>query len=340
MKSKVFILLIAVLMISGIMAGCGNSNSSENTTTAPVETTAPAETTAAPVETTEAPVAQKRVIGCAMTASTIEHSVHFAEGVRSIVEGNGDEIVLVDEALDLNIANKVIEDLIAMKVDGIVIEGLDTEAHMGVIKQANDAGIIVVQSDNWCVDESITVGQAASDNFQAGYECGLDAVRQLGDAAKGAKVIILDNPAASAAVERVEGFIKGAVTEGGMEIVAQQKANGVQEGNFITENLLQAHPDVNVIFGQHDPVAMGALAALKAANMEGSVLVYGVDGNQENLEQIKAGVMAGTAAQDPSTMGKTSAQFLYDYWDGKTYEKKVSIPCVFINKDNVDQYLK
>ena len=107
------------------------------------------------------------------------------------------------------------------------------------------------------------------------------------------------------------------------------------------ETWIQAHPEVNVVMANHDPAAMGAHAALKAANMLEGVLIYGVDGNTENLELIKAGGIAGTAKQDPYTMGVESAQFLYNYWNNVDgYEDHVSIPVTFINADNVDEYLE
>ena len=324
---------ITLVMFSACATPDQTDTSSDSSDSASVE--APDDETSTQTETsTEA--SEKRTIGFIMIAGTIEHCRIFDEGVRSVVESHGDEVTTLDGQLDINTLNKCVEDLIAQQVDAIIIEGLDTEAHIAVIKEANEAGIICVQSDNWCKDESITIGQAASDNFQAGYECGLDAVEKLNGSGK---VIVLENPASPAAVDRVSGFIKAA-QEGGLEIAAQQTALGVEAGSKVTEDLLQAHPDVNLVFANHDPAAMGALAALKSADLAGKVLVYGVDGNQENLEQIKAGLIAGTAAQDPFTMGATSAQFLYSYWNGEEYEKKVSIPCVFINADNVDEFIK
>ena len=134
----------------------------EDTTT---EDTATDDTDATDTDETVKP----RTIGFVMIAGSIEHCQIFDQGVRSVCEANGDTVVTLDAVLDITKANQCVEDLIAQGVDAIILEGFDTEAHIGVLKQANEAGIICVQSDNWCNDTSVTVGQAASDNYMAGY---------------------------------------------------------------------------------------------------------------------------------------------------------------------------
>jgi len=328
LKLLVVSFLVVVLMVSLSFVGC-------KTTTA-AATTSTEVTTAAATTTTAAN--KPKTIGFVMIGGTIEHCHIFDQAIRDVAEPKGDKVITLDAVIDITKMNTAVEDLIASQVDAIIIEGLDQEAHIGVIKEANAAGIIVVQSDNWCKDESITVGQAASDNVMAGYMGGLDAIKKL--AGEKGKAIVLDNPGSPAATDRVNGFIKGFVTEGGMEIVAQQKAGGVEMGATVTEALIQGHPEVNVLFANHDPAAQGAVAALKSANMLKDVLVYGVDGEPAVLAFIKDGVMAGTAKQDPYTMGKVSCEFLYHKWAGDDYEKKIVIPVVFINQDNVDEFLK
>ncbi|MDR1507303.1 MAG: sugar ABC transporter substrate-binding protein [Treponema sp.] len=277
-----------------------------------------------------------RTIGVILLGTDIQHCRDFQKGIEDVCAGHGDKVVVLDPNWEIARYAPLVDDLIAMKVDGIIIEGLDQEAHIGAIKAANAAGIDVVQSDNWCKDESITAGQAASDNFDAGYQCGLDAVKKLGG--RNIRAIVLSNPGSPAADDRTNGF-KKAVAEAGGRIVAEQRGNGVEQGARVADDLLQANPTANVIMGNHDPAAYGALSSVKAIGKTGQILIYGVDGNPENLEAIKAGEIAGTAKQDPYKMGAVSAEFLYNKWEGKTYEKKVQIPIQFVNSDNVDKFL-
>lgn len=331
--TRLLVIVIVSLMVLS-MTACTAATTSATTTTGSVESSKATTTSENPTTTAK----EARTIGFIMIGGAIEHCRIFDSGVREICEANGDEVITLDAVIDASKVASLVDDLIAKKVDAIIIEGFDQELHIGAIKAANAAGIICVQSDNWCKDESITVGQAASDNFDAGYQCGLDAIKKLGG--PNIKAIVLTNPGSPASDDRTNGFIK-AVEEAGGKIVAEQKAIGAELGAQVADELLQANPDANVIMANHDPAAMGALAAVKSINKVGKILIYGVDGNTENLEAIKRGEITGTAKQNPLEMGKASAQFLYDYWNKvPNYVKKVTIPVSFINADNIADYLK
>lgn len=340
MKKKLIALTICLFVVFG-MVGCSATQQSESSAPA---TSAPAASVSAADEASAAAAvsdstAKKRTIGFIMIAGSIEHCRTFDQAIKDVAAEHGDEVATLDANLDVTAVSSLVDDLIAKKVDGIIIEGFDQEAHIGAIKAANAAGIAVVQSDNWCSDETITVGQAASDNYDAGYQCGLDACKKLGGG-QNVKAIMLTNPGSPAADDRTGGF-KAAVEENGGTILVEQKASGADVGAQVTDDLLQAYPETNAIMANHDPAAMGALASVKSVGKVGEILIYGVDGNSENLAAIKAGEISGTALQDPYTMGKESANFLYNYWGNVAdYEKHVIIPITFVNSDNVDEFLK
>ena len=70
------------------------------------------------------------------------------------------------------------------------------------------------------------------------------------------------------------------------------------------QNILQAHPDLAVVFGANDEMALGAAEALDAAGKLSSVRVIGFDASAEALESIRAGRMLGSVAQYPTEMGR------------------------------------
>ncbi len=279
-----------------------------------------------------------RVIGLVLLNGAIEHCQHFDEGVRSIAAEHGDEVITLDGAYSVETINQCIEDLVAREVDAIIVDALDKEGHISSIKIANAAGIPVVQSDNLCADESVVIGMTASDNYDAGYQCGLDAAAKMKARGEQGKAICLENPGAPAPEARLAGFLKAA-EDNGIEILAIQPGAGVENAAATAENLVQAYPEANICFAIDDPAAMGAYSSLKTAGMIPNCLVYGVDGNMENKELIAAGEIAGTVQQDPFRMGAVSCEFFYSYWAGEQYEFNVVLPITFINKDNVADYM-
>jgi len=89
-------------------------------------------------------------------------------------------------------------------------------------------------------------------------------------------------------VDRYAGCKRAIDEHEGVEVVAQQWTErwSQEEGFSITQNLLQAHPDVKIIFGQADGIAMGAAQAVEVANLTDQVVVGGYDGDMTALEHL------------------------------------------------------
>ena len=326
---KFFALFLAMLMALSLVA-CGGGEKAEEPK---------AEEPKAEEPKAEEPAEEGgRVIGLVLLNGAIEHCQHFDEGVRSVAEANGDEVITLDGAYEITTINQCIEDLVAREVDAIIVDALDKEGHISSIRIANEAGIPVVQSDNLCADPSVVIGMAASDNYDAGYQCGVDAAEKMKARGEQGKAICLENPGTPAPEARLAGFMQ-ACEDLGIEILAVQPGAGVETAAATTENLIQAYPEANICFAIDDPAAMGAYSSLKTAGMIPNCLVYGVDGNMENKELIASGEIAGTVQQDPFTMGAVSCEFFYDYWAEEDYEFEVTLPITFINSDNVKDFM-
>ena len=79
-----------------------------------------------------------------------------------------------------------------------------------------------------------------------------------------------------------------------MVSVAKQDAKGTLiDGKRIMDSILQAHPDVKGVICGNGPVALGAIAALKAANRS-DVIVVGIDGSNDERDAVKAGTLQAT----------------------------------------------
>ncbi len=50
--------------------------------------------------------------------------------------------------------------------------------------------------------------------------------------------------------------------------------------------MLQAHPDITMIFGQADGLAMGAAKAVDAAGLSDKIIIGGYDGDGAALEYL------------------------------------------------------
>ena len=105
---------------------------------------------------------------------------------------------------------------------------------------------------------------------------------------KGKMVIIHGQKGTTPEVQRYEGCKRAIDENPGIELVAQQWTQmwSPDEGFSIGQNMLQAHPDIKLIFGQADGIAMGAAKAVEVAGLADQVIVGGYDGDVAALESL------------------------------------------------------
>ncbi len=196
------------------------------------------------------------------------------------------------------------------------------------------------------VDIAITkdVGQiahVASDNHLGGEL----AAQKMSDLLGGkGEVLVIDNPAITSVVDREKGFAaKLAQVAPGVKIVASQSGEFKREkAQAVTEDLLQAHPNVTGIFAVNDEMALGALQAVIAAGRQDKVSIIGFDASSEGLAQIAKGNSAfkATVAQDPVQIGKVVAQTALAVLKGEKVNKLIPVPVVLVDKSNYANYAK
>lgn len=89
------------------------------------------------------------------------------------------------------------------------------------------------------------------------------------------------------------------------------------------------------------PESLGTLQAYQAANLAGNVKILGIDANQDALQEVKKGTLAGTVFQNALGQAKWAACSAYDACDNGTKETKgVDVPFELVDASNVDNYLE
>lgn len=261
--------------------------------------------------------------------------VALNNGIKDVVEANGDILIALDPALDSDKQIDQIEDLISQGVDAIFVNPVDWKSIRPALLKAKEAGIPIINVDSPVYDTNLVASIISSDNYKTGVICAEDMMSKLDKA----KIVILEHPTAKSAVDRTNGFIDTIAGLDQYEIVAQESSQGqLDQAMPVMEKIIKENQEINVIMALNDPTAMGAFAALQASGREKNVLIYGVDGAPEAKQMIIDGKIEGTAAQSPITIGITAATVVYDLLEGKAIEKEILIDIIFIDKDNVQEY--
>ena len=182
---------------------------------------------------------------------------------------------------------RIVEQMIASRVDALVIAPADSKALVPVIKKAMDAGIVVVNIDNRfdpavLKSKHLSVPFVGPDNQQGARLVGDYLAKQklkVGD-----QVGIIEGvPTTTNAQQRTAGF-KAAMDAAQMKVVSVQSGNWeIDKGNAVAAAMLNEYPELKALLAGNDSMALGAVSAVRAAGKAGKVQVVGYD----NINAIK-----------------------------------------------------
>lgn len=336
-KQKLLALsLVAALALTGCSGG--GTNSADTSTNA-------ANTEATEANTEESGAAEEAAVE---TDGTTAYKFGFTEwaagsffdacydGVMEVVEANGGTCIRVEGETDSNVQLGVIEDFIAQGVDCVFYNPVDAEAAGPALKMLEEAGIPVVNFDLAVADIDMVDAFVATDHYSAGTVAG---EHMLADYPDGGEIAILDRTNDNAAAQRIQGLLD-AIGDN-FEVVARLDGGGKPEtGLAITEDILQAHPNLVAIYCINDECAQGAYSAITAAGAD--IGIYSANGGPESKAAISkdgaGGIWKCTAAQSPYQVGKKSAEVAYQILNGEEFEKETLVPTFAIDASNIDEY--
>lgn len=270
----------------------------------------------------------KPVVGLALSTQNNPFFVELKDGAQKAARDAGVNLLVVDAQDDPARQISSVEDLIQRHVSVILLNPTDSSALAGAVQSAQRANIPVVTLDRG-VDGADVASHIASDNVAGGKMAADYLAKALGG--KGNIIELQGVAGTSAARERGKGF-DDAIAGTGMKIVASQPANFDRaQGLSVSENLLQAHGDVQAIFAQNDEMALGAVQALAGKNKK--VLVVGFDGTPDGKTAVQNGTMAATVAQQPEEIGRLGVETAKKLIDKQPVAKSIAVPLKLLTKE-------
>lgn len=226
-----------------------------------------------------------------------------------------------------------VEDMIAQKVDLVMMSPNQTEALTPAVDALKKAGIPLVVFDRKVATQDYTSFLGA-DNSEMGETAGKFIAERL--KGKGVVIQLEGTQGASATIERKAGFERVMKDSKDIKVVSQSADYNRDAALKVMENLLQSNKQIDAVFAHNDEMALGALQALKAANRLKGTIIVGMDGQKEALDAIKAGEMTGTV-QYPTTFPDTF-DVAMKILKGEKVEKNIKLMAPLIQKDNVDKF--
>lgn len=230
---------------------------------------------------------------------------------------------------------------LAQQVDALVISPLATDASIAAVESATiDAGIPVV-TWNTTVDTDVTshIGVVPSELGGNTGKYAVDYIKE--NFPDGCKVAIIGDSNYEIGIERCNGFkdaIKELTDDGTVEIVNEQDAELQEEGIDITEQILTANPDVQMIWCWNQTSLLGCAAGLENAQRSDIVLM-GTDMSVELAKDMQGDsvTLQAITTQMPYEMGYKAVENAVKAVKGEDVEAEVMIPTYTYTKENQDE---
>ena len=275
-------------------------------------------------------------IGVSVLTVTHPFFLDLIDELKKEAAAQNIEVIINSGEFDIAKQKNQISDFIVKQVDAIIVCPTDSKAIGTAIQEANQAGIPVFSADIAVLADDVdVVAHVGIDNYSGGKIAGEVALELLGDEGQ---IAIIDHPEVESVIQRTKGFmevINKAIEENNnISVVARLPGSGSMDKAFkAAEDILLAHPEVDVIFGINDETALGAVAAIEKAGKNGSVHVIGFGGKEEALKAVREGSLYADIITHPRQIGAQAIQSVVKYMQGETIEKEILIPTQLYDPD-------
>lgn len=200
------------------------------------------------------------------------------------------ELRVFDGRFDAGTVQRLVDDVISYAPDAVAFAPLDSAAAVPQVKRMQDAGLTVVTYN--VQPSEVVAPRVFANDYDGPRIVGCNAAhyyqKKFGD--KPAIIGVVDFPQLPQVQDRRNGFLYGFLSVIPTAKVAQMVDGGavVDKANAAAADMLQAHPEINVIFGINNDSSLGALAALRAADSYSPDwgVVASVDGSEPIMAEL------------------------------------------------------
>lgn len=250
--------------------------------------------------------------GLASAGLSYPFAAAIAQGFREQAARAGVDAIVLDAQGKVQKQANDLDDLLSEHVAGIVLMPLDSVIAQSWVDRAAAAGIPVVAVGSQVGDPKTRplhqvypklAALVTQDEVVAGEEAGRLALGLLPRDRVARIAIIEGAPGFPEVLQRAEGF-RRALDEAHARyrIVASQPGNWTADGaDTACQNILAAHPDIDLFFNEADDMAVGCARAVRSAGSHARLI--GIGGSHLGIVSLEAGRIDGTVCYEPRHLG-------------------------------------
>ncbi|MGQ7848300.1 substrate-binding domain-containing protein [Granulosicoccus sp. 3-233] len=265
--------------------------------------------------------------------STGDFFQSYLSGVETQAAAIGLDLRIFDSRQDAALQADMVDQAIALGVDGIIIQHGLTESMKEAAQRAVDAGIKVVAFDVNVENEAIP--QIEQSDYLLGKMALDQAIADNGDSFTAGYVYVpgiapLDRR--DVAWQETKEANPGITEAAAFGTLDNPIANSVANQ---ARSVLQANPMINVVFAPYDEFAKGVKIAVDEAGLTDDIDIYSADVSTADISAMRepGSAWVATVATNPSVVGEVSVRTLALLLAGEDPGASVIVPPTLITQD-------
>lgn len=264
--------------------------------------------------------------------STGDFFQSYLAGVEAQSNALGLNLRVLDSRQDAALQADMVDQAIALGVDGIIIQHGLTESMREAAQRAVDAGIDVVAFDVNVENDAIPqIEQSDHDLARLSLE---QAIKDNGDSFKAGYVYV---PGIAPLDRRDEVWQEFKEKYPGIDEVATFGTLDNPIANSVANqarSVLSANPNITVMFAPYDEFAKGVKIAVDEAGMSDAIKIYSADVSTSDIAAMRepGSAWAATAATNPAVVGEVSVRALAMMLAGEDPGHNVIVPPTLITQ--------
>jgi len=256
----------------------------------------------------------------------------YLHGVQTQAKALGVDLRVFDSRQDAALQSDMMDQAIALGVDGIVVQHGLTESMQASVQRAVKAGIKVVAFDVNVKNPAVPqVEQSDRDLARLALE---QAIRDNGTSFKAGYVYVAGIAPLDRRNETWQAFKK---KYPGIDQVAMFGTLDNPIANSVANqarSVLQAHPDITVMFAPYDEFAKGVKIAVDEAGLNKQIKIYSADISTADISAMRepGSAWVATAATNPAVVGRVCVRSLAMLLAGEKVGHSIIIPPALITQ--------
>lgn len=325
MTKMKLILACSILFVAILLGACGEEEGTSNT------------------KSSEGDDKKYQIAGILMQ-SDVEWFKQIQLGMEKAAKDYDVDLKIGNSNLDLATESSLIDTYTSQGMDAVVVSAIDSSSSVEAIKRAKEKDLVVVNY-NTNVDESVMEYFVGIDNFELGAQAGRMVVDYVNEHLDGkAKLGIITLSMFEVGKLRGDGFLSEIEKVPGIEIVSQQDANGPEKGMAVAETMIQANPDMDIMWAANGGTTHGVVQGIISKGLQEKIKFFGTDMDLQSGTALMdaSNPYQAVSTQDPEKIGYQSVEAAVKALKGEEVEKEIIVDLdVFTkeDKEKIQEYM-